>query len=94
MIKIRDKDVLYLTINFVFFLCGLSFMFLDTLFVTLFQIAVADPDYTELTSVVYIMHELGKTIFITAGVIVVIADVFWIFRVAKQGYREYRRDNL
>jgi len=92
-IIIDDKDVLFVAANLIGFLYTLSFLFLDFV-ATLAQAMARNPDYSQIEVAVFIMRSFGGIAFMAGMLVVLVVDVFWVFRCIRCWQKGYWRENL
>jgi hypothetical protein len=91
MIKIREKDVLFIAINVVLFLGFFSYTTMS--WATLFA-ATPSPVPTIAEGYAYVCYILSKTSIIIAGMIVLFVDIWWLYRDIRKYQKGYWRENL
>jgi hypothetical protein len=92
MIRIRDKDVLLILINFIGF-TELLVYYIFNIFATAAIVASGEVAPMQQSGLV-VLYSFGVVLVALIGFFVIIADLWWLLVELKDWKKQYRRDNL
>jgi hypothetical protein len=91
VIKIREKDILFITINTVMFFSFISYVTMS--WAALF-VATPSPLPTVAEGYAYMCYVFSNACIIIAAFIVLFVDLWWIYRLIRDVQKGYWRENL
>lgn len=91
-ILVQEKDVLFTAVNVVLFLFAFAYIILYNLSIIAYQMSgeVAPLE----SSGIYVSLAFAQMIFVVAITVTALVDMWWIFRIVRKAYTNYRRENL
>ena len=92
MIKIREKELLFVVINFITFFAWAAHILDVGAIRALSEFTPSVPTISE--GIAYIYYSEGSLCIAMVGVICLFVDLWWIWRLVKQYRKQYWRDNL
>lgn len=94
MIRLREKDVLFCMVNVVGFFGACAWFLADYMMV----IGMAELEniqgFTTTTMAALLVRVFAQTFILLLLWVVIMVDIWWIYRFIMEYYREYRRENL
>ena len=91
-VLVKEKDILFASINIVLFLFAFAYIILYNLSMWAYHMSgeVAPLE----ASGIFVLVSFAYIIFVVAITFTAMVDMWWVLRIVRKAYREYRRDNL
>ena len=94
MIKISEKDLLFIIINLISFMSLVVYMFLDFIAGLAQVMAAADPQYVSIEVGFSLLRVIAYALMVVIALLTLSCDMWFGYRCWKQGCAEYWRENL
>lgn len=94
MIKITEKDLLFVIINISFFFTGMAYVCTDFIAGLAQVMAAADPQYATIEGGLSLIRAFAYFIVAMVGCLVFACDMWWIIRLVREERTKYYRKNL
>ena len=94
MIKITEKDLLFLIINITFFFTGIAYICTDFIAGLAQVMAAADSQYATIEVGLALLRAFAYAIIVVVGFLVLACDTWWVIRLVKEERKKYYRKNL
>jgi signal transduction histidine kinase len=91
-ITVKEKDILFAGINILLFMFSFTYIILKWLS---YDAYLMSQEMAPLeTSGIYVLMSFAEMMFVVAITLVAVFDTWWIFRIVRKAYVNYRRENL
>jgi hypothetical protein len=94
MIRISEKDLLFIIVNLIGFMAWASYLCLDFIAMIAQVMAAADPQYANIEVGFALVRATGYTCMVSLGLTVLGCDLWWAYRMWKRWCKSYWRENL
>jgi len=94
MIKISEKDFLFILINVVGFMAWVSYQFLDFVASQAQIMAAADPQYATVEVGFAMLRMTSYLFMVMIGAVCISCDLWWGYRLWRIERQAYWRENL
>jgi hypothetical protein len=92
-VKIKEKDILFIAVNLVMFFSFYSYFFMQQAAIALLPTIQQDFP-TCLEGMVYIFYTFSEILMVIAGMLTLLIDIWWAYRVIQEYRKGYWKENL
>ena len=93
MITIREKDILFISVNVILFFSYIAYWFMREA-VMIGVIAMTSPEPNVQEGMIYLLYSFSGIAISIAAMITVIIDFWWLYRSIRQFQQGYWKENL
>lgn len=93
MITIREKDILFISVNVILFFSYISYWFMrEATMIGVITMTSPEPNVQE--GMIYLLYSFSGIAISIAAMVTLIIDFWWLYRSIRQFQQGYWKENL